>query len=76
MSEQSVRHRFLALPSEQRLKLDRVTSPRCQLTPVPNLSTSAILDINDTSITVTGDDFEDTCILGELIVFPSLYIAL
>ncbi|CAH8436580.1 unnamed protein product [Schistosoma bovis] len=65
MSEQSVRHRFLALPSEQRLKLDRVTSPRCQLTPVPNLSTSAILDINDTSITVTGDDFEDTCILGE-----------
>ncbi|CAH8437745.1 unnamed protein product [Schistosoma turkestanicum] len=65
MSEQSVKHRFLTLPPGQKLKLDRVPSPHCHLTPVPNLSTSANLDINNTSVTVTGDDFEDTCILGE-----------
>ncbi|KAK4472862.1 hypothetical protein MN116_004074 [Schistosoma mekongi] len=65
MSEQSIRHRFLSLPNEKKLKLGRVPSPHSHLTPAPSLSSSAILDINDTSITVTGDDFEDTCILGE-----------
>ncbi|VDP99955.1 unnamed protein product [Trichobilharzia regenti] len=65
MSEQSMRQRFLSLPAEQKLKLDRVPSPHSHLTPVPSLPSIAILEINDTSVTVTADDLEDTGVLGE-----------
>ncbi|CAH8831182.1 unnamed protein product [Trichobilharzia szidati] len=65
MSDQSMRQRFLSLPAEQKLKLDRVPSPHSHLTPVPSLPPIAILEINDTSVTVTADDLEDTGVLGE-----------